>query len=148
MIRKIFMAGILLAAGGQRLVAQDPVFSQPYLAPVYLNPAATGAGENDLRISLIHRRQWLTIPSQFNYTAMSVDKFFPSIKGGLGLLATDFSEGYLRRTGVFGSYSYTICSGEPNISRNEDVQTWFVTGGIQFGMIQRRIDYSKLLFAD
>src|SRR5713226_4960188 len=111
----VVMMGALLAAGGHSAVAQDPAFSQPYLSPVYLNPAATGAGENDLRVSLVHRRQYLTIPSQFNYTALSVDKFFPTIKGGLGLLATDFSEGYLRRTGVYGSYSYTICSGEPNI---------------------------------
>ncbi|MBN9381975.1 MAG: PorP/SprF family type IX secretion system membrane protein [Chitinophagaceae bacterium] len=138
----------LLTAAGLHGAAQDPAFSQPYLSPIYLNPAATGAGENDLRVSLVHRRQWLTIPSQFNYTALSIDKFFPSIKGGLGLMATDFSEGYLRRTGIYGSYSYTICSGEPNIARNDDVQTWFVTGGIQFGMVQRRIDYSKLLFAD
>ena len=135
-----------LTAG--RLFAQDPVFSQPYLSPVYLNPAATGAGENDLRVSVLHRRQWLTIPSQFNYTTISVDKFFPSIKGGLGVMATDFSEGYLKKTGVYGSYAYTICSGEPNIARNDDLQTWFVSGGLQFGLVQRRIDYSKLTFSD
>src|ERR1700760_3309997 len=130
------------------LRAQDPLFSQPYLSPIYLNPAATGGGENDLRVSAIHRRQWLTIPSQFNYTVVSVDKFFPVIKGGLGLMVTDFSEGYLKHTGIYGSYSYTICSGEPDIARNEERQSWFVTGGLQFGMVQRRIDYNQLLFAD
>jgi type IX secretion system PorP/SprF family membrane protein len=148
MIRQFYLAVVLLGVGCQSLVAQDPVFSQPYLSPVYLNPAATGAGENDLRVSLLHRRQWLTIPSQFNYTTLSVDKFFPSIKGGLGVMATDASEGYLKRTGVYGSYSYTICSGEPNIARNEVSQTWFVSGGLQFGMVQRRLDYSKLVFSD
>jgi len=150
MIKKsVWLLTVMLSlAGLQHLVAQDPLFSQPYLSPMYLNPAATGAGENDLRISVIHRRQWLTIPSQFNYTVLSADKFFPVIKGGLGLMATDFSEGYLKHTGVYGSYSYTICSGEPNIARNEQRQTWFVTGGIQFGMVQRRIDYSQLLFSD
>ena len=144
----LLLTVVLLLAGRQKAVGQDPLFSQPYLSPMYLNPAATGAGENDLRVSLMHRRQWLTIPSQFNYTVLSVDKFFPVIKGGLGLMATDFSEGYLKRTGVYGSYSYTICSGEPNIARNEQRQTWFVTGGLQFGMVQRRIDYSQLLFSD
>lgn len=140
--------GVMLFMVMGRLKAQDPVFSQPFLAPLYLNPAATGAGENDLRFSLLHRRQWLTIPSQFNYTSFSVDKFFPSIKGGLGFMATSFSEGYLKRTGVYGSYAYTICSGEPNIARNDELQTWFVSGGIQLGLAQRRIDYSKLTFAD
>ncbi len=150
MIKKCILFSMLTGwlTGLQPVAAQDPLFSQPYLSPVYLNPAATGAGENDLRVSLIHRRQWLTIPSQFNYTALSVDKFFPVIKGGLGLMATDFSEGYLKRTGIYGSYSYTICSGEPNIARNEQRQTWFVTGGLQFGMVQRRIDYNQLLFSD
>ena len=144
----LLLTVVVLLAGRQRSMGQDPLFSQPYLSPIYLNPAATGAGENDLRVSVMHRRQWLTIPSQFNYTVLSVDKFFPVIKGGLGLMATNFSEGYLKRTGIYGSYSYTICSGEPNVSRNEERQTWFVTGGLQAGMVQRSINYNQLLFSD
>src|SRR5215831_121782 len=80
------------------LRAQDPVFSQAFLAPINLNPAATGAGEHDLRISAIYRRQWWTIPSQMNYMAFSIDKFFPGISSGVGLLATNSSEGYLKKT--------------------------------------------------
>ncbi len=131
-----------------KMAAQDPVFSQPFLSPIYLNPAATGTGDNDLRISAIYRRQYLTIPSNFNYEAVSVERNVASIKGGFGFLATRSSEGYLKKTGIYGSYSYAICSGTPNDYRYGDESKWFITVGIQGGMAQRRIDYSQLVFAD
>jgi type IX secretion system PorP/SprF family membrane protein len=130
------------------VIAQDPIFSQPYLSPINLNPAATGAGEHDLRISAIYRRQWWTIPSQMNYMAASIDKFFPKISSGLGLLITNSSEGYLRKAGAYASYAYTVCSGTESIADNGGLPKWFWTGGIQFGIAQRKIDYSKLVFAD
>ena len=141
---------ILLLAGIAALPAvkaQDPVFSQPYLSPIYLNPAATGAGDYDLRISAMYRRQWWSIPSAITYTALSVDKYIPSKKTALGLLATHSSEGYLKRTGVYGSLAYTICS-KVDASENIDESTWFVSGGIQVGIAQTRVDYSKLVFDD
>src|SRR5688572_7535926 len=130
------------------LYAQDPVFSQPFLSPIYLNPAATGAGDYDLRFSAIYRRQWWSIPSQISYSAVSVDKFVPSLHGGFGLLGTHSSEGYLKKTGVYGSYAYTSCSGSLAPAENGDVPRWFASGCLQFGFVQRRIDYSKFVFAD
>jgi len=129
-------------------IAQDPIFTQAFLSPIYLNPAATGAGEKDLRISAAYRRQWWTIPSQMSYMAFSIDKFIPKISSGIGLMATHSNEGYLRKSGVYGSYSYTICSGTGGVVENEGPPRWFVSGGLQFGVAQRRIDYSKLVFAD
>lgn len=128
--------------------AQDPIFSQPYLSPVYLNPAATGAGEYDLRVSGIYRRQWAAIPSKFTYMALSVDKFVPSLNSGIGFMATHSSEGYLTKTGIYGSYAYSICSGTISEAANGGLPKWFITGAMQFGVVQRRIDYSKLTFAD
>lgn len=128
--------------------AQDPVFSQPYLTPINLNPAATGTGEYDLRFSAIYRRHWWTIPSEMNYMAFSVDKFLPSIRSGIGLLATKTDEGYLKKTGVYASYSYTVCAGTLSAAENGGLPRWFWTGGLQFGMAQTRIDYDKLIFAD
>src|SRR5258706_2803813 len=129
-------------------IAQDPVFSQAYLSPVNLNPAATGAGENDLRISGIYRRQWWTIPSQMNYMAFSIDKFIPNISSGIGLLVTNSSEGYLKKAGLYASYAYTVCAGTASAAENGGMPKWFWSGGMQFGLAQRRIDYSKLVFAD
>ena len=128
--------------------AQDPVFSQPYLAPVSLNPAATGAGEYDLRVSAIYRRHWWTIPSQMNYMAFSIDKFIPKISSGIGLLATRSNEGYLKKTGLYATYAYTVCAGTASAADNGGMPKWFWTGGLQFGLSQTRIDYNKLVFAD
>lgn len=129
-------------------LAQDPVFSQPYMAPVYLNPAATGSGDHDLRISGIVRRQWWSIPSRFTYTAFSIDKFLPSLQSGIGFMATTSSEGYIKKTGVHLSYAYTFCPGVSEVASNGDQPKWFLTGALQMGMVQRRVNYKDLLFAD
>ncbi|OQP63541.1 hypothetical protein A3860_24690 [Niastella vici] len=147
-MNKYLLTIIIILQLALNLQAQDPVFSQPFLSPVYLNPAATGAGDYDLRFSAIYRRQWWSIPSQISYSAVSVDKFVPSLHGGFGLLGTHSSEGYLKKTGIYGSYAYTICSGTLSAAENGDVPRWFASGGLQFGFMQRRIDYSKLVFAD
>jgi type IX secretion system PorP/SprF family membrane protein len=129
-------------------MAQDPIFTQAYLSPISLNPAATGAGEKDFRLSAMYRRNWWTIPSGMNYMAVSADKFFPGISSGIGLLATNSSEGYLRKSGAYASYAYTICAGTESAAANGTLPRWFWTGGLQFGVGQRRIDYSKLVFSD
>ncbi|MCS3795982.1 PorP/SprF family type IX secretion system membrane protein [Niastella sp. OAS944] len=147
-MKKFLIAALITISIIQPAKAQDAVFSQPYLSPIYLNPAATGAGDYDLRISGIYRRQWWSIPSQISYSAVSVDKFVPSLHGGFGVLGTHSTEGYLKKTGIYGSYAYTICSGTLSPAENGDVPRWFASGGLQFGVVQRRIDYSKLVFAD
>lgn len=127
--------------------AQDPVFSQPYMSPVYLNPAATGSGDHDLRISAAIRRQWWSIPSHFTYGAFSIDKFIPKLQSGVGLLLTSSSEGYLKKDGVYLSYAYTFCPGV-NTALDEALPQWFLTGAVQFGGAQRHVNYKDLLFAD
>jgi type IX secretion system PorP/SprF family membrane protein len=137
---------VLLFATNLR--GQDPIFSQAFMSPVNLNPAATGAGEYDLRVSAVYRRQWWTIPSQMHYMAFSVDKFFPGISSGVGLLATSSDEGYIKKSGVYASYAYTVCAGTESAAANGSLPKWFWTGAVQFGVAQRRIDYSKLVFPD
>jgi len=141
-----FLMGVCIVQ--QQVNAQDPVFTQAYLSPIYLNPAATGTGENDLRISAIYRRQWWTIPSTMNYMAFSVDKYVPYINSGFGLLATRSNEGYLKKSGIYGSYAYTFCPGTVSVAENGGAPKWFWTGGLQFGVAQTRIDFNKLVFAD
>ena len=58
MLSVVCAAFVALLVTQQDLFAQDPVFSQAYLSPINLNPAATGAGEHDLRVSAIYRRHW------------------------------------------------------------------------------------------
>ena len=148
-MRKYFLICLLFFAFFQTTVfAQDPVFTQPYMSQVYLNPAATGAGEHDLRVSAIFRRQWWAIPSRFSYGVFSIDKFIPALQSGIGLMVTTSSEGYLKKNGIYASYAYTFCPGVPDVAENGSLPKWFLSGAFQFGMVQRRIDYNDLLFID
>ncbi len=131
-----------------RADAQDPIYSQPFLSPVYLNPAATGCGENDARLSFIYRRQWWTIPSSMSNLAFSIDKYLPALGGGVGLLATQSTEGYLNKSGLYASYAYHICAGTKSAAENGSAPKWFWTGGLQFGMARSTINYNNLVFAD
>lgn len=128
--------------------AQDPAYTQAFLSPLYLNPAATGAGDYDLRISAIYRRQWWLIPSNFHSAAFSLDKALPQHNIGLGLLGTHSSAGYLKRNGIYGSFAWAPCTEIWNQASNPDDRKWFATFGFQAGVAQSRIDYGKLVFAD
>ncbi len=140
----LICCGMLFTAA----IAQDPIFTQAFLSPVYLNPAATGTGDYDLRVSGIYRRQWWTVPSNMNAMVVSVDKFVPDISGGIGLTAVHSSEGYLNKNGIYASYAYNICSGTASVADNGGSPKWFWTGGLQFGFAQSKIDFNKLVFAD
>ncbi len=80
--------------------------------------------------------------------AASIDKYIPAISGGIGLIGTHSSEGYLNKSGVYGTYAYHICSGTLSAAENGSSPKWFWTGGLQFGVSQTRINYNKLTFAD
>jgi type IX secretion system PorP/SprF family membrane protein len=141
----LFVTVLLTVLFNIKTYAQDPVYSQAFLSPIYLNPAATGCGDYDLRFSAIYRRQWWSIPSTMNYSAFSVDKFLPGIHSGVGLIVTNSSEGYINKNGFYATYSYNICNGT---SYSYENPRWFFTGGLQFGLAQTRINYSNLVFAD
>lgn len=143
--RSVFLFIILLMA--QIYVrAQDPIFSQPFLAPIYLNPAATGTGNHNLRVSAMYHRHWWSVPSGMNYMQVSVDGFIPKIYSGWGLMATHSREGYLERNGAYFSSSYNICSARGSLYG--DPPKWFWMGGLQGGMAQTKVDYNRLVFPD
>lgn len=127
--------------------AQDPAYTQAFLSPIYLNPAATGAGDYDLRVSAIYRKQWWLIRSNFNSAAFSVDKFMGK-NVGIGLLGTHSSAGHLKRNGVYGTIVWAPCPVNNGRSFNKEDKKWFPSFGFQAGLAQTRIDYSKLIFAD
>lgn len=56
---------------------QDLHFSQYYRTPIMLNPANTGALEEDVRIMAIARNQWATIPVNYNSIGFSADMNIP-----------------------------------------------------------------------
>ncbi|MFD0794146.1 PorP/SprF family type IX secretion system membrane protein [Mucilaginibacter litoreus] len=119
--------------------AQDHMYSQFFNSPVYLNPALNGQFEGDLRMNLIYRNQYTSIPGNLSYLSASIDYNVPQFGGGLGLIFTRSSEGtaYLNKNNIAGIYSYSVGS-----------QDYVLSFGIQAGVTNRSIDYSKLVFGD
>ncbi|MCX6204991.1 MAG: type IX secretion system membrane protein PorP/SprF, partial [Bacteroidetes bacterium] len=53
----LLMIGFCLT--NQKVIAQDPVFSQFYSSPMSVNPALAGNGDANWRIVANHRSQWI-----------------------------------------------------------------------------------------
>lgn len=119
--------------------AQDHLYSQFFNSPIYLNPALTGQFKGDLRMNLIYRNQWSSVPGTLSYLSASIDYNVPKFGGGIGLLFTRSSEGtaYLDKTNISGVYSYSVGS-----------EDFVLSFGLQAGITNRVIDYSKLVFGD
>ena len=122
-----------------RLYGQDPEFSQYYAAPLYLNPAFAGTSV-DHRFIAIHRNQWPAISQGYVTYALSYDYNLEQLKSGLGVLVMTDRAGSanLRSTQFNFQYSYKI-----NLN-----DKWVLSSGLNFGLGQRSIDMSKLLFYD
>ncbi|WP_069661269.1 PorP/SprF family type IX secretion system membrane protein [Arcticibacter eurypsychrophilus] len=122
-----------------QLSAQDHIYSQFYNSPNYLNPALNGQFEGDLRMNMIYRSQWTSIPGALNYFTFSADYNVPLLNGGIGLMITSSNEGsaYLRKLNISGIYSYSV-----------DFDNAVLSFGLQGGFTQRKIDFSKIVFGD
>lgn len=130
---------LILLLTGLPALAQDHMYSQFFDSPMYLNPALTGQFKGDLRMNLIYRNQWTTVPGALSYVSASIDYNVPRFGGGVGLLFTRSSEGtaYLDKTNVSGIYSYSVGS-----------EDFVLSFGLQAGVTNRVLDYSKLVFGD
>lgn len=120
--------------------AQDPQFSQYYLAPLLLNPALTGTGEC-YRAGVNGRTQWTGLPTRsFNTVSVFADLNYPDVRGGFGLLLLhdDIGTPKLSSNEVSGFYAFHV-----PISSYFDIRF-----GIQGTFVSRSLDYSQLIFED
>lgn len=137
-IRNYFLCAVMtmIAVVGY---AQDHQYSQFFNSPVYLNPALNGQFEADLRVNMIYRNQWTSLPGALSYMTASVDLNIPKFGGGVGLMFTRSNEGtaYYVRNNLAGIYSYSVGS-----------DNFVLSFGLQAGIGNRTIDQSKLIFGD
>ena len=119
--------------------AQDPIFTQFYANPLYLNPAFAGS-DYCPRVSLNYRNQWPGISGSFITTSASYDQHIDALSGGIGLLVWDdrAGEGTLRTSNVSGIYSYEL-----PVTRKFSIRA-----GIQATWAQKSLNWSKLTFGD
>src|ERR1700712_145869 len=132
-----YLVILMIMLKGLTSFGQDHLYSQFFNSPLYLNPALTGQFKADLRMNLIYRNQWTSVPGTLSYVSGSIDYNVPQFGGGIGILFTRSSEGtaYLDKTNISGLYSYSIGSDD-----------FVLSFGLQAGVTDRTLDYSKLGF--
>lgn len=128
------------------LYAQDLHFSQYFNAPLFVNPANTGFDPaHDFRIGGNYRDQWPNFGSP--YQTMS-------IWGDAQLFNDRFENGWVGLGGtimkdVAGSGSLTSTKGIISVAYHQVLgDNALLSGGLGIGMINKRIDASKLTFND
>lgn len=131
------MVFMLLVEGA--VTAQDPQFSQFYAAPLYLNPALTGA-TGQARAGLNYRNQWPAIDANFTTTSVYFDYFLEDYNSGLGMILTRDQEGLagLRSLSVGLQYSYEL-----KITKDLGFRP-----GVQLALYNRDVNFNKLTFGD
>ncbi len=133
----IFFSAFLYSSN---LVAQDPIFSQFYSAPLQINPAFAGNTYTP-RVGLNYRNEWSGWGGvAYETYAASYDQFFEQVNIGLGLMAqTDQAGGGLFRISKFsGFFSY----------RAKVNDNFYLKLGVEAGAWQTRIGVDKLIFGD
>ena len=89
--------------------SQDPVFTQFYNVPDYLNPSFSGSS-GGTNISVLNRTQWFGLNYGLNSQFFSIDGFSEKMNSGLGLSIMNHQESTTRYnfTQMNFNYSYQV----------------------------------------
>lgn len=119
--------------------AQDPMFSQYYASPLYLNPGLAGSVKQP-RLIFNSRMQWTKLPNAFTTYAASADYLVEDWSSAFGVLAMTDKAGSanLRNTSISGIYAAKI----------RIANGWVFSPGVTFGYASRSIEFDKLVFGD
>lgn len=121
-----------------KLNAQEPMFFQYFMNPVYMNPALSGVNDG-ARASYSYRNQWSFIPSNFVTNSISFDTWIPeNISFSILHMKNVEGEGSLETKFSSVGWAYRF-----KIKRGVTMQA-----GLQFQRVTRRIDWSKFIFTD
>ena len=120
-------------------VGQDIQFTQFYSAPMYLNPAFTGANACS-RVTMIYRNQWPGMSNVYVSKLLSVDHSIKNTNFGIGLtFGTDEAgSGNLKTTIINPAISY-----QAKINRRTALRF-----GLQPGVGIKTINLNNLVFGD
>ncbi len=127
-------------------LCQDIHFSQFYMSPLSLNPASTGLFDGDYRFAANYRGQWAAVPvpyitfsgsADMNLTGNRLGK--DKIGGGLFVYTDKAGDAGFGTTQFSPSVSFIKNIGKENTEH-------LLAIGIQPGMVQRVINFSRLRF--
>ena len=138
---KLFKAITLLLVflSSSSVFSQDPVFTQFYANPIYLNPAFSGS-HGCPRVNLNHRNQWPNITGAYVTNTLSYDQYIPEVNGGISISFMNDMAGQntINWNSVNVAYSYHL-----PVSRK-----FTILMGAQAGWNQKFLDWNKLTFGD
>lgn len=139
MLRILLFFSAFMLLCGSTVTAQDPQFSQFYAAPLYLNPAMTGA-TGQARAGINYRNQWPAIDANFTTMSVYFDYFIDDKNSGVGLLLMRDQEGLagLRSMSIGLQYSYEL-----SITENLGFRP-----GFQAALYNRDVNFNRLTFGD
>ncbi len=143
-----FLIGLSFA--GNPVRGQDPVFSQFYQSPLYLNPALVGEEEFAV-FNFAHRSQWGSL--NYPYTTTQASMIIPFFEnkhakpeGHLGGVGVSF---YGDKAGVYDnfksyggnvSFAYNVDMSKQNVNR--------LTFSLQSGFIRKKVDKENLTWGE
>jgi len=124
--------------------SQDIHFSQFNFSPLNQNPANTNLFDGDYRFVANYRNQWPTVPVRYNTFSISGEMNCLTLKNndrvGIGLVLFYDRAGDSRFTSVNTAVSASY------IKVLDKKLHHALSGGIQLGIVNRNINYSKLNF--
>jgi type IX secretion system PorP/SprF family membrane protein len=127
---------LLLLQSFRPAFGRDPVFSQFYAAPLYLNPAFAGSTMCQ-RIAFNYRM--LNSIENFHVANFSYDSFVERLEGGVGIMLTsEEANMYMMRNTINAMYAY-------HLRVSQDVNINF---GVQAGYIGNYSRWGKLDFVE
>jgi len=122
-------------------VGQDVHFSQFYLHPITLNPAATGVFEGDFRFAAAYRSQWTSVPVSYSTFAGAAD--WKAVRRNTNLLSVGFAMQHDRAGDAGLTWTHAGATAAVTQALGEK-QALGV--GFGFGFAQRAFDLSNLTF--
>lgn len=145
MFKRLFYISLLLSCAFQKTQAQDPHFSQFFMAPQFINPAQMGNFEGSWRIMGNFRQQWGLAETPFT-TAVGAGEFkLFGLEEGTNTLAVGGA--FMYDQSMFGAFksNYAVANIGYHAQLGEHSRL-----GIGFhGMYaSRRIDFSALSFGE
>lgn len=145
--RKLFLMLVFIYGLGSMVCvvqAQDIHFSQFNFSPLNQNPANTNLFDGDFRFVGNYRNQWPSVPVRYNTFSASAEMNFATLKNGDrvggGLVF------FFDRAGDSRFTSLNTAMSVSYIKTLDKKRRHLLSGGMQFGLVNRNINYSKLNF--
>jgi type IX secretion system PorP/SprF family membrane protein len=138
-----FIFLVLLSMSIKSIYAQDPVFSQPYANPLYLNPAFAGTGNSQrfgLNYQFPNRDE---NPTTYN---ASYDRNFIDSNNGIGLLVNMVNSAFTDGM-TFSNNALTTTNISLIYAHQFHIKSFTLSAGAQITYLNLSLNESKLGFS-